>query len=317
MSKEYLRYDKTCLNCNHVVEKKFCPNCGQENTETKKTFHYLFTHFIEDLLHYDGAFWKTIKTLLFRPGQLTITYLLGKRKTFVPPVKLYIFINFVAFFLLSTLPSGSQDEIIQITNQKSHATNSNQADNVVTIGEYSSIKEMDSIQKTLPESKKLNGIDESFERKFAAINEKYTPKEFKEKLVESLQHILPKVLFLYMPIFALTLWLFHGKKRWYYFDHGIFTLHYFSFLLLTFSGRLIISRIASYMNESIELVVMLVSNFIMIVWWFFYFFHSHRKFYGESKLISRSKGFGLFIINMTLIVIFIVGTVLYSTLNLH
>jgi hypothetical protein len=25
---------------------------------------------------------------------------------------------------------------------------------------------------------------------------------------------------------------FHNKKKWWYFDHGIFTLHYFSFLLL-------------------------------------------------------------------------------------
>jgi hypothetical protein len=35
-----------------------------------------------------------------------------------------------------------------------------------------------------------------------------------------------------MPIFAFS-WLFHNKKR-YYFDHGIFTLHYFSFCYYSF-----------------------------------------------------------------------------------
>ena len=57
-------------------------------------------------------------------------------------------------------------------------------------------------------------------------------REIGEKAVESFIHTLPKVLFIYMPIFALLLWLFHDKKKWYYFDSGVFTLHYFSFLLL-------------------------------------------------------------------------------------
>ncbi|MBC8644939.1 DUF3667 domain-containing protein [Flavobacterium lindanitolerans] len=105
MGHQKLRENKTCLNCNYVVENKFCPNCGQENTETRQSFHYLFTHFIEDLTHYDGSFWKTIKGLLFKPGYLTKTYLEGKRKKFVPPVKLYIFISFVTFFLPTLLPA--------------------------------------------------------------------------------------------------------------------------------------------------------------------------------------------------------------------
>src|SRR5690606_24926283 len=62
-------------------------------------FHYLFTHFIEDLVHYDGSFWKTVKNLLFKPGVLTKEYLGGKRKKYVAPVKLYIFVSFFVFFV--------------------------------------------------------------------------------------------------------------------------------------------------------------------------------------------------------------------------
>ena len=98
------REEKNCLNCGHHVEEKFCPNCGQENTEPRKPFHYLFTHFIEDFTHYDGQFWGTIKNLLFKPGKLTNTYLEGKRQQFVPPVKLYIFMSFVTFFLFAMFP---------------------------------------------------------------------------------------------------------------------------------------------------------------------------------------------------------------------
>ena len=45
MSKSVIRKDKNCLNCGHVVEQRFCPNCGQENIEGRKTFHELFVHF--------------------------------------------------------------------------------------------------------------------------------------------------------------------------------------------------------------------------------------------------------------------------------
>ena len=105
MAHHELRNDKTCLNCFHVVESRFCPNCGQENTETRKSFGHLITHFVEDFTHYDNAFWTTIKYLLFKPALLTKEYLSGKRQLFVPPVKLYIFVSFVTFFLLSVLPS--------------------------------------------------------------------------------------------------------------------------------------------------------------------------------------------------------------------
>ena len=89
-SGEHLRKDKTCLNCRHVVENKFCPNCGQKNEDTRKTFHHLFVHFFEDLTHYENAFWRTIRNLLLKPASLTKEYLSGKRLSYLAPVRLYI-----------------------------------------------------------------------------------------------------------------------------------------------------------------------------------------------------------------------------------
>jgi hypothetical protein len=34
-----------------------------------------------------------------------------------------------------------------------------------------------------------------------------------------------------MPIFFFSLWLFHNKKRWYYFDHGILPTLFLLFVI--------------------------------------------------------------------------------------
>ena len=126
-----IRKDKTCLNCNYVVEKRFCPNCGQENTDTRKTFSHLFVHFFEDLTHYENAFWKTIKNLILRPSALTKEYLSGKRLSYLAPVRLYIFISFVTFLLIAVFPNDPKSDFITVndtSNDSEKIENNNSKD---------------------------------------------------------------------------------------------------------------------------------------------------------------------------------------------
>ena len=348
MGKHLLRIDKTCLNCNYVAENRFCPNCGQENIESRKTFHHLFVHFFEDLTHYENAFWKTIKHLIFRPGALTQHYLSGKRMSYLAPVRLYIFISFVTFFLLSILTRSEADGSVKTKvgstktfapfgNSHSGQLNDNDSitvinsrtgkviettsekdkfENELQIGDYESVKELDSVQSVRPESERHSKIIYWLEKKLAEINEKSkADKEFRTKFKETCFNNIPKALFLYMPFFAFWLWIVHGKKRWYYFDHGIFTLHYFSFLLFTFSVQLLINSFADVLESDIINGIAVFSSLFLLCWWFFYFFRSHRKFYGESRFISRLKGFALFFINIFFILLFIIGMMMFSAVS--
>lgn len=320
MEHHALRKDMTCLNCNHVVEKRFCPNCGQENTHTKESFHYLFTHTIEDIVHYDSGFWKIIKYLLFYPAKLTIEYLSGKRKTYVAPVKLYIFISFITFFLLSVLPVFKSDkEILKVTDSNNAPLEKDvKLSEVPIFGDYKNIYTLDSIQKTLPKDKKATGLNYWLKHKIAKINEENTILEFKEKFKKSLFQNIPKALFLYMPIFAFVLWLFHGKKRWYYFEHGIYTIHYFSMLLLSFTIFIILSWLFSFLGKnSFTETFLVITLFTMILWWIFYFFRSHSRFYREQKWVSRLKGVCIFSINLFFLLITLLFLITYSALNVN
>lgn len=308
---DIIREDKTCLNCHSVVEKKYCPECGQKNIQPRQSFIHLVTHFFEDFTHYDNAFWKTIRHLLFNPARLTREYLAGRRQKYVPPVRLYIFISFVTFLILSWQAS-SMDSIVDV--ETSGSTYSATDEKSIDLSDYDSPRELDSIQNTLPPEKRLTGLDLWAERKQAAIDEKYKsrPNELMADFVNHTVNLLPKVLFFYLPVFAFLLWLIHDKKRWYFFDHGIFTLHYFSFLLLTFLLSQIPIFILEYWSEDVALFGFLV----LALWWIFYFFRSHSRMYGEKKWKSRLKSTVLFFVNSLLILILLSAAIVYALLTL-
>lgn len=368
MSHGKIREDKNCLNCGSTVEERFCPKCGQENTENRKPFHYLFTHFVEDFTHYDGQFWSTIKNLLFNPGKLTNTYIEGKRQRFVPPVKLYIFISFVTFFLFALFPpytinwdkKGEENTQITVEGYKSAINEMTQivdslksqknisAEDSLTIkklnleiedstftGNLATVLDSDKeISKGFPyrgyASKKSydsaiaknpsigNFIDRPIAHKYFELREKGVKKgDIYKNLLEISYHNLPKALFLYLPFFAFFLWLFHSKKKWWYFEHGVFTLHYFSFLLLVVLSFSFLTKIIGISDISIINVLVRILMIAILVYGFAYFFIAHRRVYKNHGVISFLIGWVLLLLNIFFLLFFLLGLAIISFLMIH
>ena len=110
----------------------------------------------------------------------------------------------------------------------------------------------------------------------------------------------------------------HSKKKWYYFDHGIFTLHYFSFLLLislllfllrTILGIIGSNDVLSFINSAISILA--------VGWMIYYFFPAHHRFYGNSKLVSFTKSMVLLIINLVIMTLLFLSLFIYSFITLH
>jgi hypothetical protein len=355
MSKETLREDKNCLNCQALVEHRFCSHCGQENTEIKKSFHHLFYHFFEDLTHYDSSFWKTIFYLFFKPAALTKEYLAGKRLSFLAPIRLYIFISFITFFLISLFPTKTieankatidlstnevvipsidslhikeksidgltkagvlsqenNDTIKKILNQLKGTDKKEVAD----FG-YKSISELDSVQKQSGQEKKLSAGEYWFLKKWLTVKEENTNEQIMEKFKLSFTNNLPKVLFMYMPIFALILWMFHDKKKWYYFDHSIFTLHYFSFILLLILILFFVDKVLVLFGDFpySDWVHFSVKS-AGLFWMLYYYFPAHRRLYGQPVIKSFFKSVAILLINLLLITLLTVPFALYTYMSI-
>lgn len=368
MSHGKIREDKVCLNCGHLVEERFCRNCGQENIETRQSFYYLFTHFIEDFTHYDGQFWKTIKYLLIRPGKLTKEYLAGKRQLYVAPVKLYIFVSFITFFLPSLLGSSDSNErenkpqtaqeilaeqeqekklaqltdslkttllpdkelkpivdnkLIKINEVKEGVDEGalgKTKEGKMTILGAQNLKQYDSLYEKRPDKQRSYDFLRPVAKKVFHLQEKkgMNRDEILELFAENMVHTLPKALFVYLPIFAFFLWIFHNKKKWWYFDHGIFTLHYFSFLLL---GTLIFIFGTELMKILPDYGILTLFSVLLytaaILYMSVYFFIAHHRVYETSKRMSILKGSILFMVNFFGLLAMFLALVYVSFLTLH
>lgn len=93
------RKENNCLNCGTKVIGKYCHNCGQQNTEPEESIWHLISHFFNDITHFDGKFFSSLKDVIFRPGFLSKEYMKGRRATYLNPVRMYIFTSFI-FFLV-------------------------------------------------------------------------------------------------------------------------------------------------------------------------------------------------------------------------
>lgn len=97
------RKEDNCLNCGAKVHGRFCHICGQENIEPKESVWHLISHFFNDITHFDGKFFSSLKYLLARPGFLSREYLNGRRASYLNPVRMYVFTSFVFFLVFFSL----------------------------------------------------------------------------------------------------------------------------------------------------------------------------------------------------------------------
>lgn len=88
-----------CENCGTKLEGPFCHKCGQHDFEFHRSFWHVFLEGLESFLHFDSKLFQTVATLIFRPGRLTKEFNAGKRASQMPPLRLYIFVSLVFFFL--------------------------------------------------------------------------------------------------------------------------------------------------------------------------------------------------------------------------
>jgi hypothetical protein len=261
-----------CLNCGArlAASPSFCPECGQANHDLNIPVRHLFEEFIEGLFHFDAKSFRTILSLAFKPGFISTEFVRGKRVQYVAPVRLYVFISFL-FFLLLSLPHGKQEQ--------PDSTSSISVAQTITFYNISS-QELRGMQHAQLDSVlQVRGVSPSVLNKYVVRQMARIATDGQEGFNHFLVKGISYMMFALMPLFALIVYLLHRKKAQYYIGTLIFSIHYHSFIFLLFSVSLIVNRLAGT-SYTFELPIIICPM---------YLFLALRHVYKDSRIRTVMK----------------------------
>ncbi|MEP7237777.1 MAG: DUF3667 domain-containing protein [Ferruginibacter sp.] len=343
------RKEKNCLNCNAELEGRFCHICGQENIEPKETVWHLIGHFFQDITHFDGKFFSTLKYLMLRPGFLPKEYMIGRRASYVNPIRMYIFTSafffliFFSFFKINNdavvttdmngktyaqieamdslafdaftkdenKQHGKQELAMSRTEFKKYFDSTKEAAGVqFSPGHYKSKAAYDSVLRS--GKKDHNWLQRQLIYKNIEINEKF--KNSKQDILNAflgiLLHSVPQMLFILLPLFAGILKLLYiRRKNYYYVNHSIFSIHFYIFSFITMLVLFGLGRL----NEELNWTFISIVDTIIIFGIFFYLYKAMRKFYQQRRAKTIIK-FLLLCFSLVIICTLLFGVFVFFSL---
>lgn len=101
--------EEFCKNCGeHLADRaEFCSYCGQSLKEFSRPWLEFARESLAELTDFDGRMMQSMRLLLTKPGFLSREYIDGRRVAHTPPIRMYLVISLVFFFVLPLILPGS------------------------------------------------------------------------------------------------------------------------------------------------------------------------------------------------------------------
>lgn len=94
-----------CQNCQTMLQGGYCHVCGQHAHNPLRSFRHAVEDVFESFWHVDGRIFRTLRDLLV-PGKITREYLAGHRVRYIPPLRLYVILSLITFFVAHFVTAG-------------------------------------------------------------------------------------------------------------------------------------------------------------------------------------------------------------------
>ena len=95
-----------CPNCGSGRPDRFCSRCGQNDRDYMRGLWTVVYEFVREMFELDSRLFRTLKSLLFKPGHLSSEFSRNHRAAYMSPVRLYLFTSFLFFLVLSVSAGG-------------------------------------------------------------------------------------------------------------------------------------------------------------------------------------------------------------------
>jgi uncharacterized protein DUF3667 len=242
-----------CANCGAPLADRYCGRCGQDS-HTSLSFGHFTHELVEGLFHVDSKFWRTLRTLLTRPGLLTQQYLDGKRNSYSPPFRSYLVIS-IAYFVIASVFGAPGSRVMAESGQELTAADCAR----IAAHPGWALQFVPDLEARCGRALSNNG----------------------RALTAAMENLLPKVMFVVLPLVALVQFWIHRRQRPLYLENLVFVLHFQSFYYLVSAAAVLLAAgIGTFagardsIGQALELVVYL--------WSIGYLFFAERRVYRAS-----------------------------------
>jgi len=276
-----------CENCGAPMAGPFCAQCGQAAVDYRRSFRHVIVDILDSFLNWDSKFFATIGWLIARPWHLTNQFLVGRRVRYVHPLRLYLLVSILFFFVInywakslhvdpSKLSAEDRAEIAAdpdipqevkarvqraldakgLTQPEAQTSPSSEA--AVTSQPSAIASPPPAVASPSRSPSRDFGPLLQFDKPPCDGFEKWLEQRAKEKMGEhgskmalfiaTLFSNLPYMMLCCIPLFAFVLKVLYVRKRIFYIDHLVYALHIHSFAYLAI---MLIVLITIGLNRSI------------------------------------------------------------------
>lgn len=249
-----------CASCRQPLAGRYCANCGEKVLEpdTLTVRHFITHSLVDEVVHLDGKFWRTLLGLIRRPGFLSAEYSAGRRRLYVKPVRLLI----AAILAYAVLTRGGL--LVTLTIGYLHLSVAPTA-----------VSDRASVAETVRQIDRFGVLAPLLAAKAGSTD--LTSDAVRERFHRRLNQFAQPLSFANVVLLALALYLFFHRRRRLLVDHAAFSMHVVSFVLLS-SLALLPAVWLMDVNEGVSLAIILS----VFVWQFAYLTVAIRRFYFSS-----------------------------------
>lgn len=211
-----------CLNCGEPLSGPFCSRCGQRAIPAYPTLRELVGDAWQELSGYDGRVVRTFRSVMGRPGALTLEVLEGHRARYVSPVRVYLVASVIYFLVSAASPNVIQSPRKPAPPAKGFNVNIDLSDPETALGKFTPEQRAE-IQKSVDSAPWwVRPVLR------AAVAD---PAGFQRRLLQD----MPRALFALVPVFAAILAMFYRRRP--FSQHLIFALHLHAVIFLSLTVR--------------------------------------------------------------------------------
>ena len=86
-----------CFSCGESMSGVFCHACGNKNDNYRRSIWSLGIELFASLTAFEGRIWRSLRSLIFKPGQMAREFSDGARQKWTSPIRLYLATSLLLF----------------------------------------------------------------------------------------------------------------------------------------------------------------------------------------------------------------------------